>query len=60
MEVKGIDLLNAMKAAHKEPPKTPRVTVVKTNEKTPEPQATPPPVGEFTPKGELKQGELEL
>ena len=59
MEVKGIDLLNAMKAAHKEPPKTARVAVVKTDE-TPEPQATPPSVGEFTPKGELKQGELEL
>ena len=60
MEVKGIDLLNAMKAAHKEPPKPARVVDGKPGEKTPEPQATPPSVGEFTPKGELKQGELEL
>ena len=60
MEVKGIDLLNAMKAEHKEPPKTARVAVVKTDEKTSDPEATTQPVGEFTPKGELKQGELEL
>ena len=60
MEVKGIDLLNAMKAAHKQPPKTPRVAEVKTDEKTSEPEATTPPVAESAPQGAMTQEEFDF
>ena len=60
MEVKGIDLLNAMKAAHKEPPKTARAAEVKSDEKTSGPEATTPPVADSAPQGVMTQGELDL
>ena len=60
MEVKGIDLLNAMKAAHKEPPKTARAAEVKPDEKTSEPKASTQPVAESAPQCVMTQGELDL
>ena len=60
MEVKGIELLNAMKAAHKEPSKTARVAEVKPDEKTSEPKAATHPVVDSASQGVMTQGELDL
>ena len=59
MEVKGIDLLNAMRAVRKEPPKSPRVAEVAKGEPSSAVETTTPPVAESAPMtAKLEQGEL--
>ena len=59
MEVKGIDLLNAMRAVRKEPPKSPCVAEVAKGEPSGAAEETTPPVAESAPTtAKLEQGEL--
>ena len=59
MEVKGIDLLNAMRAVRKDPPKPPRVPEMAKDEPSGAVEATTPPVAESAPMtAKLEQGEL--